>query len=574
MQLIEENPFRILGLSLDASEKEIAKRVSDLEIYAEMGKTKTFETDLSFLSPVKRTPERIKEASQKIEQPSNKFYQSLWWFWSNNSVDDLAFEVLKKGDYAKALKLWTKSVEDSKPTHKNISNFKNLGLLKIWTSFNLSEEHKLLLKEGLNYTGKYLTDDAFEFYKKSIISEAQLHDLTKSTHLFVDDLYKQISNHFENGSSINEREFLTFVKGFPKHSQKNIKASLISDPIHSIQSQIAKCRADQKRTPKDAAEIGIGFYNTARKDLKKLRDILSSNDIEYQIIADKIANELLECSITYFNYHVENSTGIDPGDKCLELIEQAKNIAVGQKAKNRINENLPTIKDWQNSKEEREKFNEIRSENDFILEKLKWINNKRSFTINDAETFVESCKPKLNTIGKKIGYDSLLYKDASNAVVNNALGIVIMVVNSNEPDIPGVGVDRYIQAIKKAYKVFQSMADIKISGEIKSRFVENHRIIRDLYLQIDSPNYSRSNNNSGGACYIATMVYGDYDHPKVRVLRKFRDEQLAKTVPGRLFINTYYKYSPEFVNITKDMKFLHKMIRILLEKTLICWFKS
>ncbi|MEX2410211.1 MAG: CFI-box-CTERM domain-containing protein, partial [Candidatus Paceibacterota bacterium] len=86
--------------------------------------------------------------------------------------------------------------------------------------------------------------------------------------------------------------------------------------------------------------------------------------------------------------------------------------------------------------------------------------------------------------------------------------------------------------------------------------------------------YSRSNNNSGGACYIATMVYGDYDHPKVRVLRKFRDEQLAKTVPGRLFINTYYKYSPEFVNITKDMKFLHKMIRILLEKTLICWFKS
>lgn len=45
-------------------------------------------------------------------------------------------------------------------------------------------------------------------------------------------------------------------------------------------------------------------------------------------------------------------------------------------------------------------------------------------------------------------------------------------------------------------------------------------------------------------CYIATAVYGSYDAPEVRVLRRFRDEQLARTTPGRAFIRVYYAISP------------------------------
>ncbi|NDO91469.1 CFI-box-CTERM domain-containing protein [Cellulosimicrobium composti] len=45
-------------------------------------------------------------------------------------------------------------------------------------------------------------------------------------------------------------------------------------------------------------------------------------------------------------------------------------------------------------------------------------------------------------------------------------------------------------------------------------------------------------------CYIATAVYGSYDAPQVRVLRRFRDERLAATAPGRAFIRAYYAISP------------------------------
>ena len=39
---------------------------------------------------------------------------------------------------------------------------------------------------------------------------------------------------------------------------------------------------------------------------------------------------------------------------------------------------------------------------------------------------------------------------------------------------------------------------------------------------------SNSTNSSSGACFIATSVYGDYNHPIVLDLRQFRDNWLGK----------------------------------------------
>ena len=49
------------------------------------------------------------------------------------------------------------------------------------------------------------------------------------------------------------------------------------------------------------------------------------------------------------------------------------------------------------------------------------------------------------------------------------------------------------------------------------------------------------------ACYVATRVYGDRDAPEVRTLRRFRDEKLKKSVPGRAFVRFYYRVSPALV---------------------------
>lgn len=52
-----------------------------------------------------------------------------------------------------------------------------------------------------------------------------------------------------------------------------------------------------------------------------------------------------------------------------------------------------------------------------------------------------------------------------------------------------------------------------------------------------------------GGCYIATAVYGSYDCPEVWTLRRFRDERLALSRFGRLFVRTYYAVSPTLVRL-------------------------
>ncbi len=71
-----------------------------------------------------------------------------------------------------------------------------------------------------------------------------------------------------------------------------------------------------------------------------------------------------------------------------------------------------------------------------------------------------------------------------------------------------------------------------------------------LYQKIRDKQTSVSNTSKDGAnngCYIATSVYGSYDCPEVWTLRRFRDQVLAKTRSGRLFIRIYYAVSPTLV---------------------------
>ena len=62
-----------------------------------------------------------------------------------------------------------------------------------------------------------------------------------------------------------------------------------------------------------------------------------------------------------------------------------------------------------------------------------------------------------------------------------------------------------------------------------------------------SPEKARRMAKSG--CYVATCVYGSYDCPEVWTLRRYRDEHLAKSVFGRVFIRCYYSISPCIVKL-------------------------
>lgn len=77
---------------------------------------------------------------------------------------------------------------------------------------------------------------------------------------------------------------------------------------------------------------------------------------------------------------------------------------------------------------------------------------------------------------------------------------------------------------------------------------------------------SSASSASGGGCYIATSVYGSYNCPQVWTLRRFRDNTLASTWYGRVFIRTYYAISPTLVKWFGDTEWFKKLWRGKLDK--------
>ena len=95
MSIINQNPFRILGLSVIASERDIQRQITKTTRFAEVGKEVLFDTDFLFFGDLKRDVASISKASSAIEQPVNRLLHSLFWFWNANHIDAAAFEIYK-----------------------------------------------------------------------------------------------------------------------------------------------------------------------------------------------------------------------------------------------------------------------------------------------------------------------------------------------------------------------------------------------------------------------------------------------------------------------------------------------
>ena len=101
-----------------------------------------------------------------------------------------------------------------------------------------------------------------------------------------------------------------------------------------------------------------------------------------------------------------------------------------------------------------------------------------------------------------------------------------------------------------------------MSTEMRKRYNDQKQSLNNLYRSLQK----RPNSGAGGSCYIATMAYGNYDHPQVMILRRFRDEILDKSKFGKKFVKHYYLYSPKLVKILKNKKIANSIIRIVLNQ--------
>ena len=70
----------------------------------------------------------------------------------------------------------------------------------------------------------------------------------------------------------------------------------------------------------------------------------------------------------------------------------------------------------------------------------------------------------------------------------------------------------------------------------------------------------------GDFCFIATAVYGDLNHPQVVTLRRFRDQELARTLWGRAFIRWYYRFGPVLAGLMGEKNYRQSVVKNILDR--------
>jgi hypothetical protein len=548
MNLIQNNPYRTVGLLVGATSKEQTKQISRLKKYIEAEQDPQDDFSFPALGNLHRTIERVEEAASKLNLDNDKINAALFWFWNGNPItDEAAFEALKSGNIEAAYEIWdkliTKTDEEGnrfwKPvTEKNYSAFHNCSLLNIIrANGNLSNAIVASLY--------FLESELVQKFVLSVADETHKTNKKELQLLFLNQLHSDIEANKKSSlpkflEILNKQEFvakLDFMKGF------------VQKPIEQIELKIETAKNKRKGSKANAAKAGQELFKASVSDLTQLKSIVGASDLKYISISDKVANEILQCSIDYFNDSQEKDSASDYAEIAMKLAKQAETLAIGMLTKDRVKDSIETLSEMK----DRELSQAIA-----ILKSV-----KEAYETNKA-------KIKAEVISMPLGYNQTINWSKVDQMIEKSLDwdkVVELILKV----IPLKNIEK-IKNTNNPVQIneYKTLTDFVLS---KLSYSQINKVKYICYWKEVSPMMASAKNiankKSKDACYVATMAYGSYEHPQVLELRKFRDEFLAKTMAGRIFINSYYFISPKLLKLLKDQK----SINILIRKTLNLFIK-
>jgi len=316
MDLVLRNPFRVLGLPVTASNREIAKRVSDLEMFAELGIYKTYPNDFPDLGEIDRSMEAIKDAARRIELPEIRIFHSFFWFREGDTVDELAFECLTNFELLETDGVWSKQLEKHSGIGK-VSWRINRGAFSIWMAGDLEDSDTVYFEQALQDIA-FACEDLYDEATASIPGASQV-SAQRVRELIADALIEMAVRSSEQVYGPNAIRVTEHCLYFHDQTLEYIVTKITKPLRNAIQDAVdrSKAKRDEGTTVDDLRRKN--GLSRVEHIIYELRDSQGENDPGFQAVANIFADEVIACAINAINRHKAVPTALVLAEWAAEL---------------------------------------------------------------------------------------------------------------------------------------------------------------------------------------------------------------------------------------------------------------
>jgi hypothetical protein len=341
-ELYRENAFRITGLTVDATAPDIRRQAEKLRVMARLG------TDSgAMILPLGEPPDdaATQQATQRLRDPVCRLLDELFWFWpAADGEPDHAIAALRRGDINAAAQNWRNKGRAIIAVH-------NLAVLTHAQALDhdrLDARGRKLWKQAFEYWRMAVSDDAFWELLESrvrMLSDPRLRPATAGR-LRTDLPAALLSINARlavrasrDGRSGEAAEHIALMRGsgFGAATVDGVLRDVVATDAARIRALGENAKRAVDADPRHGDEVIRRFLDQAAPLLALLASVLPEDDAVLRGARDEVAGRVLPCVLPYVKETDDwRATG--------ELLERALPIAATATARDRIQENLTTVR--------------------------------------------------------------------------------------------------------------------------------------------------------------------------------------------------------------------------------------
>lgn len=360
--LYRQNAFRLTGLSVTASSREVARFLEQLKVQEKIGVAAS--TALGVL-PLHPPPDigAIRDAVQTIQKdPEIRLFHEFFWLWplrTDSSQPDPAFTAMTNGKPDVAAQIYQELIlkhgTEATIARHNLAVLHHIEALDLeWqaeqqalTASQQSKRDRVWKETLTSWKGVQADTGTWEW----MVSRVQTINDPRLTNDAVERLRAQLPlvlcltnatlaiHAARRGAGTEAAPHLTRLTAISSESDLRERAILSAlQPIRNDISAICERSEEMhKHEPDRGSEIVTTFLEEAKPLIEVLDQLLPEDHLIRTATHDQVATMALELVIAY-------GTKSEEWAICVPLLEQCLTLASGEVILNRLKENLQAAK--------------------------------------------------------------------------------------------------------------------------------------------------------------------------------------------------------------------------------------